>query len=318
VPFDYACAQYSSSPGTSYCERYVLGEGAAPLERPIALPASHVRTTTRGAALRIHALVTRLLRASARALYLFPVLVVVKIVLFFQDNPWSDYITVGFVVLVALFFAFFALTVLSYAIVGPRSKRAALTRLVFAPPPANDLEGVVASLASREAVSTATRARGRVEAGLAPGEPVLVEEWSRGEQLARFVEGRSFAILPDDAASMPCIVEIAAAPVFVARYSDDEADERDDPNAAALTVAGSLRRQRGTPEPAPRSRCVLRQGQRVAIAAARSEPASRVEDRRLLDLIAHDGAADPYRGAETPGIVVRSTVEEPIVIQLLD
>lgn len=304
MSFDYACAQYAS--GKGYRERYVLGEGTAPLERGIDLPASHVRATTRGAALLFHAFVTRLLRTSARALYLFPVLVVVKVVLFFEKSPWSDYLTVGFVLLVVVFFAFFALTVLSYAIVGPRSKRA--TALAFEPPSASDVELV----ASAVVPNATTRVTGRVHAGLASGEPVLTEEWSCGDHLARFVEARSFAILPDDGASMPCAVEITGAPVLVGEYSDAD-------GAASPTTAARKLRLHGDPrEDAPRSRCVLRQGQRVMIVARRSELATRVEDRRLLEHIAGDGPGAPYRGAETQGIVVRSTPEEPLVLQLLD
>ena len=304
MSFDYASAQYASEKG--YRERYVLGEGTAPLERSIALPATHVRATTRGAALLFHAFVTRLLRVSALALYLFPLLVIAKIVLFFSESVWSDYITVGFVLLVVVFFAFFALTVLSYAIVGPRSKRA--TALAFEPPSANDVERVVA----RFVPNATARVTGRVHAGLASGEPVLVEEWERGASLARFVEARSFAILPDDGTTMPCAVAIAGAPVLVAQYADD------DESARALTTAANLRLRGDAREPAPRSRCVLRQGQRVAIIARKSELATGIEDRRLLEHIADDGPGGPYRGAETQGIVVRSTAEEPLVIQLLD
>jgi hypothetical protein len=177
--------------------------------------------------------------------------------------------------------------------------------LVFAPPRADDFERVVESFVP----NAAARLTGRVDAGLESGEPVLVEEWSRGEHLARYVEGRSFAVLPDGDAT-PCIVEIAGAPVFVARYSDDE------DAAAALTVAGRL--QGRTREPGPTSRCVLRQGQRVSLVARTSQPSARVEDGRLLGLIAKAGPADPYRGSESPGIVVRSTPEDPVFIQLLD
>lgn len=294
LPIDYASALFTSKKGV-LSERVVLGDGRNPIERAAIMPQTHVRTVLSGIA-RVHAFFALILRLTARALYLFPILIIAKIVLWLLREPAGDYITVGFVLLVCFFFANFAVTILLHAIMGPRSSRRTTARLVFEPPALEDVEKVAA------AMRPDVRVTGRVDAGLAEGEPVLVEEWSSSDDgLSRYVEGRSFVVIPDTGA--PCVVELVASPLLIARYDEE--------SISALTIAGTLG---SSDAPGPRSRCIIRQGQRVAIAGHDPIPAVRIEDARLRALLPANALPDPYRGAEATGILIRSTPERPVII----
>src|SRR5260221_8309648 len=116
---DYAAAQWPTEHG--WRERYVIGQGA-PAEREALAPATHVQTTSSGM-VRVYEASAKLLRVMSRAIWLFPVMLVPKIVLWALGNPIGDLITVMFVILVCAFFAVFALTVLFFAIVGSKKQR---------------------------------------------------------------------------------------------------------------------------------------------------------------------------------------------------
>jgi len=263
-------------------ERFVLG-GASPIDRPVPVPMSHVRRVATGA-LVVYRVVVAVLRVLVRALYLFPLLLVAKISLWATGSWYGDLLTVGFVCLVVAFFTVFALTMLMHVIVGPRSKRGNRTSFVFAPPRPRD----VSRIASRLAPDAPTRIIGVLDAGLEPGAPVLVEEWSeRDGGVERSFEGQSFVVLAEGGS--PTVVELAAAPVLIAAYEE----------------AGHARR------------CVLRQGDRVELIAAGAEPAARIEDSRLRALLDAASPVDPYRGAESTAILVRSTPEQPVVVAVV-
>src|SRR5437764_839430 len=108
---DYAAAQFATPRGCE--ERYVLGD-APPAERLAELPASHVRRATSGA-VRAYEVLRGLLRLFARAVYVFPALVVVKLALWLAGVWWGDLLTLAFVLLVVATFAVLALTVLFFA-----------------------------------------------------------------------------------------------------------------------------------------------------------------------------------------------------------
>lgn len=294
---DFACAQDLRS--DACLERYVL-RGGPPLERPIPLPTTHVRPTRSGAALA-HAAVGRAVRILARALYVFPALIVAKLILWLVGSWYGDLITVAFVLLVVAFFAALALWLMLHAIVGPRSTRTRGAALAFAPPSARDAERIAGALPP----ATTARFVGTVDAGLTPGEPVVVEEWSeRDGRLLRLVEGRSFVLRASDRA--PAAVELAGAPILLGR-PDEPA------SSAALVVASALAPSR--PEPTWRS--VLRQGDRVELAAEGAVAGLPIEHPGLRALVASSSASGPYRAGEGSTVLARSTPEAPVVLRLL-
>jgi hypothetical protein len=290
VLLDYASAQWPTEHG--WRERYVLAQ-SAPVERATNVPSTLMRATSSGA-VRLYEGTTRVLRVAAKALWLFPVMLVPKIVLWVMGNPIGDLITVLFVLLVVAFFGIFAFTVLLFAIVGPKKSRMSRSHLAFAEPRISDVLGILGD--------TPVRIRGRIDAGIEQGTPVLVEQWSRGERLVRHVECRSFAVMVEGKPA--CVVEIAAAPILVGRYGDSD--------DTALEVASRLEGR--THERASASRCVLRQGDEVEIIAREAQRTPRVEDERLRALVEGTGDAGPYRAADASTLLVRCTPEQPVVI----
>ena len=204
-------------------------------------------------------------------------------------------VTLAFVLLVVATFALFALTVLMFAVVGPPDQRK--TRLEFAAPRDVDFE--------RAARGAPARIVGRVDAGLEPGAPVLVEQWTLGERLVRYVEGTSFAIVQES--GPPCVVEITGSPLIIARY--DEAE------SAAPEVAGRLEGL-GTSAPAPAARCVVRQGDRVEILAHDVTQGAHLEDARLHALVESLAPVGPYRAPDATALLVRCSPTAPVVLRL--
>jgi hypothetical protein len=292
---DYASAQWPTKDG--YRERYVLSQGA-PLERAVRAPVEHMQMTSSGV-VRFYQASAQLLRVLSRAIYFFPVLIIAKIVLFLMSNPIGDLITVAFVLLVVTFFAVFALTVLLFAIVGPKAQREARSHVAFAEPRAADLDRIIAD------AQVSVRISGKIDAGLEHGAPVIVEQWARGERLVRHFEGRSFALIVDG--KPHCVVELAASPVIVTHYENTNAE------SAALEIAGRLE---GRTQPrGPVGRCVLRQGDVVEVLAREATRTPRIEDERLRALVENTGDdAGPYRAADASTLLVRCTMESPVVI----
>ncbi|HEY8080104.1 MAG TPA: hypothetical protein VIF62_38500 [Labilithrix sp.] len=288
---DYAAAQFATPRGCE--ERYVIGDGA-PLTRIVELPKSHVRRAS-SLSVRTYDTLRELLRLLARAVYLFPALIVVKLALWIAGVWWGDLITFVFVLLVVTTFAVFALTVLFYAIVGPPDARQ--TTLAFAAPREDAFE--------RAARRAPSRMAGRVDAGLEPGAPVLVEQWTLGERLVRYVEGRSFAIVPES--GPPCVVEITGSPVILAPYEEAE--------SAAPETAGRLEGT-GVSAPEPTARCIVRQGDLVEILADDVTQGAHLEDARLHALVEAVSPTGPYRAPDATALLVRCTNAAPIVIRV--
>ncbi len=246
-------------------------------DRSARLPTTHLRPKPR-AALGIYTLATSLLRVLVRLLYLFPILILVKIVLFAMHKPASDGITLAFVGLVVALFGMFAFVMLLIAILGPRSTRGATGELVFRAPRDSEADNIIARVVSR----TPIRVVGRVDAGLDPGATVLEESWSEKDgKMVRSVEASSFVVFPDEGA--PVVVEIAACPILIARYEHDET---------------SL------------ARFVLKQGDRVEVAAKTSHPGTHVALQKIDE-------AKPYREAESTAMAITSSDDTPLVIRAL-
>jgi hypothetical protein len=226
----------------------------------------------------------------------FPVLLVVKAALLVFHVAEGDYLTVAFVALVLAFFVTFAALVLLRAFVGNPSKRFEREELSFTPPRTKDLEGAQMRALPRPEL----RVVGRVEAGLEPRAPVLVERWAKdGGRLVRMVEGCSFTVVPDEGPTAG--VELTTTPVLLLGY--------DAPTGVALEAVTPLT-QGATLDPV--AECTLRQGDRIVLAAPAAEPATRVEDARLAGLLGAGGEAGPYRATESVGVVARGA---PIVIR---
>lgn len=236
-------------------------------------------------ALRAYGAVTAVLRTLVRVLFLFPILVVVKIVLHLVGSDVvSDYVTVLFVVLVVALFATFALTLAFIAILGPRSQREAKRKLVFAMPKPRDASWMISATVPKPDV----RVEGRVDAGLEEGGVVLDERWGdNAGRLLRFCEGASsFLVRPDE--GEPVVVELEASPLLLAR--EDHADALVVPGVGAVT---------------PLARFVIRQGDRVEVLAASSTTGTH-------PLLASTASA--YRASES-ATVVTSGASSPIVIR---
>jgi hypothetical protein len=297
---DYASAQRMSA-GVAR-ERYVRGSSAAD-ERIVPLSPTHVRVVP-SARLRLYGGATTLLRLLARGIYLFPVLLVAKVALLVADSWYGDLITVAFVVLVVAFFAVLAATLLLHLLVGPRSERAARTTFRLDLPEVGDHERILGMSAHPK------RYRGLVQAGLAPGQPVISDQWlERDGMVWRLFEGRCFAVVAEG--ETPVVVDLAACPVLLGPYVDTRAE----PSAAALVLARSL----ADLGEASGARCELRQGDLVEVLAADAQPLDRLEDERLAAVLSTTGERGPYRaGGDAGAIVVRSTLEQPAVLRRID
>jgi hypothetical protein len=193
-----------------YVERCRVG--AEDLVRKVPIPTTHVRWSRKGA-MRAYVIATGVLRLLVRMLYLFPVLIVVKIVLFVLSVPIGDLITVWFVMLVVALFAVLSIVILLMLFVGPRSERHKHAALMFHAPTGGE------RLFKRAA---GTRIVGRIDAGLEVGDPVLTDRWTEGDGgLVRSFSGSSF-VLVDDSGGTPIAVELLGCPLLV-DYENGEA-----------------------------------------------------------------------------------------------
>jgi hypothetical protein len=269
------------SSDTQAHERYTI-DGEA-YERSASVPETHLRAKPTGMS-RVYAVATGSLRVVVRAFYLFPVLVVAKIVLFAMHARVGDYITVAFVVLVVTLFGLLAVVMLLVAITGSRSQRPGGT-LVFHAPSKSDAQRMV------KGRSVAVRVMGRVDAGLEPGATVLEEQWGEnGGKLVRFFEGRSFVVVPDEGA--PVVVDLDACPLVLARYDRTT-------TALAVPGIGSVK---------PLARWLLRQGERVEIIAPQARPGTHA----LLQ-----SEAAPYRDAGGT-MVATGTPASPLIVRAIE
>jgi hypothetical protein len=267
-------------------ERYTLA--GDPGARSVEIPRTHVRRVATGL-VRVYDLAAKMLRGLVRTLYMFPILIVAKIILRLMNAPGGDLVTVGFVGLVVALFGMFSVVLLLTAIVGPRSKREDGLKLVFHAPTKRERDRIAANMLPDPGVHVV----GRVDAGLAPGTTVLAEHWGDDHgKLVRFFEASSFVVVPDQDA--PVVVELAACPVVLAPY-DRGQEHVAVPGVGAVTPLGSF---------------VLRQGERVEILASRGHPGTHP--------VLHESAMTPYRETEATATVVSSTEADPVVIRGLE
>ena len=296
---DYTSAQRISAGENR--ERFSRGAAAAE-ERVAPLPLSHIRLVG-SALMRAHHLTTRLMRLLARGIYLFPILLVAKIVLFAIHSWYGDLITVAFVVLVVAFFATLAAALLLHLMVGPRSQRAARSSVRLDLPHDADHQRIL------RALPTTARHRGRIQAGLAPGQPVIVERWlEHAGTVFRLLEGRCFAVVAED--EPPVVVDLAACPLLLAPYADSPSE----PPPGAMVLARAI----GNPGEGSARWCELRQGDMVEILAAVEQPIDRLDDDRVAEVLAATAEGGPYRAGRTPGVLVRSTLDAPVIIRRID
>jgi hypothetical protein len=199
--------------GGEVVERALPADGRV-TEVPTAL--SEIRTAT-GA----------LLRLLAYPLLASPLLILPKL---FTPRWVSDRITVGFVLVVVVFFATLALYLLvSYAWWRRRDR----TRLRFAPP-ASDAGAPVVMHPGEATAGTRVRVQGRVTA-LDGARIVLRAAVGDDGKPWRVVEGVPFAVVPRD--GLPLVADLVTAPIVdgpTARVSASEVAERFTGGAVAL------------------------------------------------------------------------------------
>jgi len=170
----------------------------------------------------------RLIRPLVVALYIAPLLVAARLVFYLFNRPDGDWITVGFVGLVVLFFLLLAIMILLFPFVGPRSTRKVAPALGLD----TDLDGALGPLglsslraqapaelaelcqsAAPGEMTSPLRLHGRVRAG---GAPVLADRWlARGDTAARLLAGRPFVLEQD---GPPVVVDPGAWVLLVDRY----------------------------------------------------------------------------------------------------
>jgi hypothetical protein len=177
---------------------------AAPGERPLDDPMVPDRFLSRRAigSARLLEGLGPVLRGAGLALYLFPVLLVLKLVLFVLRDPRGDLVTVAFALCVVLFFSLLALWMGLYAVAGPAPERR--RRFVLhATPLAPDAPVTVApaALPARKpeaAVKGPFRVRGRARLladGLGSDRTVASSLWwVAGDQAVRILALRRFAV----------------------------------------------------------------------------------------------------------------------------
>ncbi len=157
-----------------------------------------------------------LLRVAATGLYLSPLFIVPKAVLFFLDMPEGDWLVVGFVGLVLLFFSLLALTALMFVVAGPRSKRQILLSFTGG-------DDLMKALAQRGlGAPGATRVQGRITGGASQsGAAVVRELWlAREDRALRLTTSRPFALRHDE---RHVLVDPVGAPWLVGPATPDGA-----------------------------------------------------------------------------------------------
>jgi hypothetical protein len=208
--------------------RWVSSVAGRPLEHgEAAAPTPYVGWEPQGLA-SVFEGVKRLIRPLVVALYLAPLLIAARLVFYLFNRPDGDWITVGFVGLVVVFFLLLAVMVLLFPFVGPRSTRKVAPALsldtglagALGPLGLSSLRAQapaeVADLCQSAAPGEMTpplRFRGRVRAG---GAPVLADRWlARGDTAARLLAGRPFVLEQD---GPPVVVDPGAWVLLVDRY----------------------------------------------------------------------------------------------------
>jgi hypothetical protein len=336
-PHDFACAALFSSgqPGQSLAS----DDGRPPVEGSCQAPTSHVRQRATGFG-RFYELLKAATRPVVKALYIFPVLLVAKLVLWLMGHPAGDVITVMFVGLVVLCFSLLALLVLLYPLVGPRSGRR--KELELRPPGAGALPEVLrrAQLADLPLHGPAElaricdgqapadgplRVRGRLQPCVAEHEgPLLRDHWlERQGTVARLLLAHPLALVAEG--QPPLLVTFEDAPTVLGPQRDAGGAGGDPDPGFERALRGWLQeRAGGRLEPgalllAPA--CVLAPGDELELVAAGSEV---VQDVSQLALGGHPVRLPgerqgqdqgPYRrDAAGRGLLVTCRPNAPLVL----
>lgn len=294
---EYASVQRFESPQAG--REHYLRHGGVAAEREVPLLETHIRFVPSGGA-RVYETVRALVRLLVRALYLSPLLLVPKVVLYAMDSWYSDVITLAFVLLVVALFAMVSLLVLLHLLVGPRSARRTKSRIAFAPP--RDPHMLPEPAGWTGCIDAG--------AGALPGEMVLFERWDEEPgKLTRTLWTKRFAVVSRD--QPPVIVDIEAAPQVFGPYRPDPGEAPPPAIAKALRALGLGSFEQGAPS------FTLRHGDMVELSARDTASVPDVDEvplgNRKLRLAPNEGG--PYRGGESvPGTLAKSTLANPIVL----
>ena len=279
-----------------------------------------------------------LIRFFVKVLYLFPLLLLAKLVLLLLDHRAGDMITVAFVGLVVLFFSVLALLMLLYAVAGPPSRRTPVPRLRL--PEAYDLGAALERAGYQPLEDTAPhllaercepeaeegepiRVRGRVVGNTDQGEGdvVLRDCWlGLDGQVARVLVGSNFAVVRAGHPPVVVALDRAIHLVLVGPF-------RDTGGAAFAHLPAQDRwlkaRAGGLTTEAVDSggqQCTLHVGDVVELVAGRYSPIRSMDDYTASGqrLALGSGARDPknpYRGdTPTRGLEVGSDEGAPMII----
>jgi len=321
---------------------YSLAPGVQPKGRHIPLPSLYFKQRSRGLLLIFRGL-KRLMRLLVKAIYLFPALLVAKVILWTLDIQAGDLITLVFVILVVLFFGLLALLGLLFPLVGPRSKRKSnlkfdlegadldrglawmkLRRLK--PTPAARLRALCSTRAPKK--QKPIRLRGRLHLctrDTLPDGLLLSESWVEQDQhIARLMAGRLFVLMEPD---QPPVVIVAEIGCWLVGRRNHGPVSFELGEQARHRVQNWLQRKSGDLIPleafSEGQGLALLPGDEVEVIASRYEA---VPDMDTLVLHGHkvilpepDSAADsPYRSMSVqPGLLLRGHPSAPLIIRTL-
>jgi hypothetical protein len=182
-------------------------------------PAPHIVVRAPNAE-KLIAIAAFALQQLARALYLSPVLIVLKLVVAFFDEPASDLLVVVFVGIVVLFFmalvVYLFLQGVSYFARGRGPRVEMMTPYKLAGARALGLLPQAAQASASVApVGSIVRLRGIVTAlgGATPRVPRLFDVWSDVATPWRLTRACNFAVCPPDGA--PVVVQLSAPPLLI-------------------------------------------------------------------------------------------------------
>lgn len=296
---------------------------------------------------RVFAWIASLTRAVALLFWLFPLLLIPKIVFWVLDNRLGDWITVAFVALAVLLFALLSLLVLMHAFVGPRSRRRRALALDEAPPSVDDAAAwlkravppptTAAELRQRLAnpQDAPLRLRGRLgrARGTLEGAVLFRDSFRATLPLARLTRARGFVLWPEgeqgdeDAMLPPLLVELPEPPIVLARYG--AAPDHHDPALGERFVSDydgwipALERHgRPLDQLFAGPTCVLCDGQEVELIAFGVEPLEDLAEARLagrpLETDRDRSSAGPYRAAARQrSLRLVCTARTPLILRPL-
>lgn len=302
------------------CLERVTEAGGKTREAQVPWPEPHVVRRFGGATRLFYAL-KGATKHLVRLVYVFPLLLLLKAVLWALDIWLGDAITVVFVGLLVALFALVALLVGLYPLVGVPSRRRGA--------PALDLEAVASLARARGGPKPGWRATGAVDAG-APDEPlaaVVADYWFVcGDRLARLLLVRGFALCGGDPA--PLVVEPVAAPLLLQRYGERSVPFADSPDPELCDAMAHWLKGAGEEELArlvrggvPTQGAVVRDGDQVELIAATPPrpgdgPCPTAHGRTLRLHGADPVEGSPYRGEASPWRRLQDTPESPLVIKV--